>query len=246
VYRRTVDGQVLDFGTSGLLRFSNLVMYDRQTESWWQEFGGEPIVGHYLGKKLEMLPLRIMSWKDFKSSFPGGKVLSKNTGHARPYGQNPYVAYDSFSSPFLYDGPEDRRVPMLERVVGIKIGEQSVAVPYSVIEQKGLVQLKIAGDSLLIVHRKGLASSLDDYDVAGGRDIGAVDTFSAAVDGRALTFRLQEEALVDRETGTAWTKQGLGIRGPLEGKQLRLATHSSAFWFAWSAFAPGTTIYRGD
>ena len=81
MYRRTVDGQVLDFGVSGLLRFANLVMYDRQTESWWQEFSGEAIVGDMPGRKLEILPNSIVSWEEFKKAFPDGKVLSKDTGH---------------------------------------------------------------------------------------------------------------------------------------------------------------------
>jgi len=81
-----VVGTVLDFGTSGNLRFSNLIMYDRQTESWWQEFGGEAIVGEMVGKKLEQLFLSIVSWKDFKEAFPTGKVLSKDTENPRPYG----------------------------------------------------------------------------------------------------------------------------------------------------------------
>ena len=80
VYSRVVDGQVLDFGTTGNLRFSNLVMYDRQTESWWQEIGGEAIVGDLAGKKLKLLPQSIVSWADFKSSFPKGKVMSRDTG----------------------------------------------------------------------------------------------------------------------------------------------------------------------
>lgn len=245
MYRRAVDGQVLEFGTSGLLRFSNLVMYDRQTESWWQEFGGDAIVGDFLGKKLEQLPLRIMSWKEFKDAFPRGKVLSRSTGHSRPYGQNPYPSYDSFSRPFLYEGPDDNRLPLLERVVGLKIGDKAIAVPFSLLEQKRLVQLSLGGQDVVILHRSGTASSLDDFTVSGGRDIGAVDVFSAQVDGRALTFRLQGNNLVDQETGSIWNVHGHGVSGPQTGKRLTALPHSSAFWFAWSIFAPGTTLYRG-
>ena len=72
-----MDGELLDFGVSGKLRRLNLIMYDRQTESWWQEFGGEAIVGVYAGVKLEQLPMAMVSWSDFKASFPDGKVLSK-------------------------------------------------------------------------------------------------------------------------------------------------------------------------
>ena len=126
MYRRTVDGKVLNFGTTGLLRFSNLVMYDRQTESWWQEFNGEAVVGDMTGKRLELLPLRIVPWKEFKAAFPQGKVLSRDTGHRRPYGSNPYIFYDT-SNPFMYSGPTDRRLPAMERVVAVDMGKESLA-----------------------------------------------------------------------------------------------------------------------
>ncbi len=100
MYRRTVAGKVLDFGTTGFLRFSNLIMYDRQTESWWQEFGGEAIVGDMVGTKLEQLYLSIVSWGEFKAAFPEGKVLSRETGHNRNYGSNPAAGYDQ-DVPFL-------------------------------------------------------------------------------------------------------------------------------------------------
>ncbi|MGH2403427.1 MAG: DUF3179 domain-containing (seleno)protein, partial [bacterium] len=87
-FDRRLDGRVLDFGTTGMLRFSDLVMYDRQTESWWQQITGEAIVGVLTGKQLKFLPAQIVAWETFARTFPAGKVLSRNTGHVRPYGQN--------------------------------------------------------------------------------------------------------------------------------------------------------------
>src|SRR5258708_2709734 len=98
-------GRVVDFGTTGKVRFSDLVMYDRQTESWWQQVTGEAIVGEMTGKRLVFLPSQIISWETFKLTYPGGKVLNRETGHGRSYGRNPYVGYDNInSSPFLYVG----------------------------------------------------------------------------------------------------------------------------------------------
>jgi hypothetical protein len=91
VFDRRVKEQVLDFGTTGNLRNSDLVMYDRQTESWWQQFGGEALVGELTGFELEQLPARIVAWADFRREHAGGKVLSRDTGFSRSYGQNPYV-----------------------------------------------------------------------------------------------------------------------------------------------------------
>src|SRR5919108_343953 len=94
VFDRRVDGMLLDFGTTGRLRYSDLVMYDRQTESWWQQATGEAIVGKFAGRKLEQVNAPLVSWGTFKRSSPNGLVLSRETGFDRPYGDNPYVRYD--------------------------------------------------------------------------------------------------------------------------------------------------------
>jgi len=241
-----VDGKVLDFGTTGLLRFSNLVMYDRQTESWWQEFNGEAIVGDMTGTRLELLPLSIVSWREFKSTFPQGKVLSRETGHRRPYGSNPYTFYDSSSDPFLYGGPADRRLPALERVVAIDMGIQSLTVPYSVLEKEPIVHYTLAGRDLVVFFKKGTASTLDKPDVADGRDVGAVGVFAPTAEDKKLTFRLMDGRILDDQTGSTWNLLGKAETGPLAGKELRPLVYQAAqFWFSWAVFKPDTLIYRG-
>jgi len=102
VFDRRVNGKLLDFGTTGKLRKSDLVMYDRQTESWWQQFIGTSIVGEYMGTKLNEVPAQIVAYEDFKKAYPSGEILSKKTGHFRPYGRNPYRGYDRIGDqPFL-------------------------------------------------------------------------------------------------------------------------------------------------
>src|SRR5262249_15674884 len=98
-FDRRVRGRTLSFGTTGNLRNSDLVMYDRQTESWWQQFGGEALVGDYAGTTLRQLPARIVAWRDFEHRHPHGLVLTRKTGFSRPYGENPYTGYDDVSSP---------------------------------------------------------------------------------------------------------------------------------------------------
>jgi len=118
--RPTVNGELLTFGTSGNLRISDLVMWDRQTESWWQQFNGKAIVGDLTGTKLEFLPSAIISWADFKSKHPEGQVLSIETGFSRSYGRNPYSGYDNINSyPFAYTGDLNDRLPPMARVLGI-------------------------------------------------------------------------------------------------------------------------------
>jgi hypothetical protein len=106
-----VDGQALRFGTTGNLRRSDLVMWsDDPGETWWQQITGEALVGNLVGRRLTMLPAQIASFADFQAAYPNGQVLSRDTGHPRGYGTNPYVGYDDInSSPFLYSGPKDGR-----------------------------------------------------------------------------------------------------------------------------------------
>ena len=93
-FDRELDGQVLRFGVSGLLRNSDLVMWDRQTESLWQQIGGEAIVGSMVGATLDLLPAPVVTWAQFKANFPDGLVLSQDTEFARRRGDSPYVDYD--------------------------------------------------------------------------------------------------------------------------------------------------------
>jgi hypothetical protein len=127
-FRREVGGDVLDFSVSGLLRNSDLVMYDRQTESWWQQATGEGIAGTHAGTQLEFVSTRILSWGDFAARFPDGTVLTEDTGFFSGYGRNPYISYDSSSRPFLFSGEIDSRLPGLERVVALEAGDEAVAV----------------------------------------------------------------------------------------------------------------------
>jgi hypothetical protein len=176
-FDRRVDGATLDFGTTGNLRSSDLVMYDRQTESWWQQFGGRALVGALTGAKLEQVPARVVAWRDFERAHPEGKVLSRETGHSRRYGENPYTGYDDVDSPpfFPTANSDDKRLPPKERVVFIERGGEAVAVPFSTLQRQKRVEVEIAGRSLEVRWRSGVASSLDSGSVADGRDVGAAE-----------------------------------------------------------------------
>jgi hypothetical protein len=136
LFERTVEeaadageARVLDFGTTGRLRYSNLIMYDRQTESWWQQATGEAIAGALTGRTLRFLPSSMIAWADFKAAYPEGRVLSRDTGYERDYGRNPYPGYDDPDrSPFLYSGPETPdALPQVARVLGIEMEGEAVA-----------------------------------------------------------------------------------------------------------------------
>jgi hypothetical protein len=245
-FERTLDGQVLDFGTTGRLRFSNLIMYDRQTETWWQQATGEAIVGELTGRQLKFIPAAIISWADFKAAHPNGKVLSRETGYRRPYGQNPYAGYDSVNlQPFLYKGPRTPDVlPPMARVITLDLNGEAVAYPYDVLQQVRVVNDTVGGVPVVVFWTPGTASALDSAAIAQGRDVGAANAFSRELDGQLLTFRLDGDRITDEQTGSEWNVLGEAISGELEGRQLTPVVSINHFWFSWAAFRPETRIYR--
>lgn len=245
VFDRRIDGKVYDFGVSGNLRNSDLIMWDRQTESWWQQFTGEAIIGELAGKRLSFLPASIVAWSDFKIVNPQAKVLSRDTGHSRPYGQNPYAGYDRADNPpFLFKGKPDGRLLPKERVVAVTVGNTDVAFPFSLLAKERLVTYALDGRDIVVFFKPGTRSALGSREIASAEDVGAAAVFEAHVGDRTLNFRAQGDVFVDEQTGSRWNIIGQAIEGPLRGKKLAPVVHANHFWFAWAAFKPGTTIYR--
>ena len=246
VFDRRFEGRLLDFGTSGKLYKSDLVMYDRQTHSLWAQMEGRAIVGDLAGAKLSVLPANTLAYGDWREVFPRGKVLSRETGVSRRYGLNPYEGYDERNrSPFLFFGQLDRRLAPKERVVGITLGAGARAYPFSPLTMRKVIADALDGRPLVIFWRPGTLSVLDHSVISSSRDVGATAVFSSLVDGRSLSFGAVEEGFRDRETGSLWTFLGRGVAGPLSGRQLAPVQHVDAFWFAWSAFHPSTSIFGG-
>ena len=183
--RRGHEARVLDFGTTGRLRNSDLVMYDRQTESWWQQFTGVGIIGAYTDTELVRLPSQIVSFEQFKAQFAEGKVLSRNTGYSRPYGNNPYRGYDAIdNNPFLFNGDIDPRLPAMERVLSVKLGENTQLIPLTPLADTPLLNLSIGGTPVAILAASTAASALDAGTIVNSRTIPAAAAFGAQF-GRA-------------------------------------------------------------
>lgn len=247
VFERTVNGLVLDFGTSGNLRNSDLVMWDRQTESWWQQLTGEAIVGRLAGTKLNFLAAPIVSWQDFKTLQPEGLVLSKDTGFDRRYGDNPYVGYDTVDNPpFLFTGELDGRLQPKERVAAITVGGVDAAFPYSILSEKGVVNYPVNGVDVAVFFKFGTTSALGGSSIASADDIGSTAVFNATLNNQKLTFTPTDNGFADAETNSTWNILGQATDGPLAGDQLTKIIHADHFWFAWGAFKPDTLIYEMD
>jgi hypothetical protein len=245
-FDRRLDDKVFDFGTTGRLRFSNLVMYDRQTETWWQQATGEAIAGELVGRQLKFLPAQLISWEDFKATYPEGKVLSRDTGFGRNYGQNPYGGYDNINrSPFLYRGPEtpEKLLPMA-RVITVELNDEAVAYPYDVLQEMPAVNDTIGGEPIVVFWSPGTNSALDTSAIASGRDVGTANTFSRELEGQILTFRAEGDKITDEQTGSEWNILGQAVNGELAGRQLEPVVNVNHFWFSWAAFKPETRVYQ--
>ncbi len=234
-FDRRVGARTLTFGTSGLLRNSDLVMWDRQTESLWQQASGDAIIGELAGEQLTFLSVSIVSWRDAAQQFPNAQVLSRATGADRDYGRNPYNGYDTSEQPFLYTGPRDERLPAMERVVGLRQGNEAVAYPFALLAQQQVVEDRVGGAPVVVFHQPGTTSALDRDSIAESRDVGSAAVFSPILEDRQLHFTVSAAAIIDSETGSRWSVTGRAVAGPLEGKKLTPVIHANHFWFAFAA-----------
>jgi hypothetical protein len=244
-FKRTVNGQILDFGTTGRLRYSNLIMYDRQTETWWQQATGDAIAGELTGTQLEFFPAAMISWQDFKALHPDGSVLSRETGYARDYGRNPYAGYDNVNqSPFLFDGNTPGQMPPMARVLTVDLNGEAVAYPYDTLSERNVINDTVGGDEIAVFWAKGTASALDNRNIPEGRDVGAAVSYSRQVAGQTLTFSFKDGKILDDQTNSEWNLLGQAISGELKETQLTPVVSINHFWFSWAAFRPGTRIFE--
>lgn len=187
VFDRGIDGAnggaPLEFGVSGLLRNSDMVMYDRATESWWQQFTGEAIVGAMAGVSLRMIPSRVMGFGAFRDSHPDALVLVPNDPDLRPYGHNPYVGYDSRGAPYpLYQGDLPTALNPMLRVVVVRDRDAVRAVTLGHVRAQGAVLM----DGIRLAWRPGVNSALDQAMISHGADVGGL-TVTRDSSGEALS-----------------------------------------------------------
>jgi hypothetical protein len=248
VFDRDVpDVGLLRFGTTGNLRHSDLVMWDDRTESWWQQLTAEAVVGELTGKRLEVLPSQTLSWADFKARHPDGDVLSRDTGHSRDYGRNPYEGYDDpDSQPFLLEQETDRRLPPKERVVALREQDGAVVVPFSRLARDPVMEIERDGSPVVVLYKRGVVSPLDNEAIARSRDVGTAGTFDPRLDGRTLEFDPAGNGRFrDRQTGSTWDVTGRAVAGPLADSRLQPVVSDQQFWFALAAFLPDARIVGG-
>ncbi len=246
-FDRRIEGidRPLRFGTTGNLRESDLVMWsDDPGETWWQQITGDAIVGALTGTRLRPLPAQIVSFADFSAAYQDGRVLNRVTGFTRPYGSNPYAGYDDVNgSPFLFSGSIDGRLAPMERVVAVELNGEIVAYPFRELLKARVANDAVGGTPIVVFHRGGTVSALDNTAIPASRDIGATGVFERSLDGRTLTFRAAGGGFEDAETGSTWDITGRATAGPLAGRRLAPVVHDNRFWFVAAVVRPNLRLW---
>lgn len=236
--RSAIEGAEL--GVSGLLFQNNLMMYDRRTEeSFWPQMLRGARCGAATGTELTMVPVVEMTWQGWTDLHPDTKVPAHDPGSGQNFAAYGYP-YGNYEEPdnsgLLFSLPSiDPRRPPKERVLGIPprgtVG--GIAFPFGELNALGSVgaaQGALGGRSV-VVFWDGLRQ-------------GAL-AFYPNAENQELSFETSNETIVDLETGSTWTIEGLAVEGPLVGTQLKpVAEAHTAFWFAWAAFHPATQLWE--
>ena len=234
---QTDNNDLLTFGVSGRLRYSNMIMFDDQHESWWQQATGQAIVGVDVGTSLQIEPLITLSWGEAKSAFPSAQVVSRNTGFTRPYGRNPYVGYDTQSHPFLYRGPQlDATQNPFERVLIVRHNGNERPYLYSQLREQIVTADTVDDTDIVILWDDKTASPLDEGSAHSGRTVGSATPYLPIVDGNVLTFTHRNGVIVDTETRSVWSPAGIAVSGSLRGSKLAPLANIQHFWFSHTIF----------
>ncbi|MEX0764161.1 MAG: DUF3179 domain-containing protein [Nitrosopumilaceae archaeon] len=229
VFDRKINGIETEFGTSGKLYNSNLVMYDRNTDSQWSQALGKAITGELAGYELKRIPFDVVKWSDWKSLYPDSLVLTTDTGQIRPYGSDPYGDYYTDSRIiFPVENMDDRMHPK-EIILGFDDNNTYKAYKLKEIESRKIVNDKINNKEIL------LASLFPNMARA----------FDRTLEDQVLEFEFSNGIITDKQTDSEWNIDGLAVSGPLQGMQLSRITFNPGFWFEWVAFHPQTEIYQG-
>ncbi len=249
VLNRRVDGKTLTFGTSGLLRNSGLVMFDRQTESLWQQFTGTAIAGQYVTKQLSLdYPTQLIAFSQFAQRHPKGRVLSRDTGFNRKYGLNPFQGYDSIdNNPLLFQDETDPRLPAMERVLNVRINESLKLYPFTSVKSSGVINDVVDGRPVVVMSGLAYASPLDQTDIHNSTSVPTASGFDRTINNNTvLKFTSINGKIIDTETRSQWNAFGEAIAGELKGVNLKRVDVGVNFAFASLAFMPDAAIYRNQ
>jgi len=238
VFDRRVNGEPHTFGVASFLRHNDMVMYDRQTDTLWQQLTGEAIVGTLTGRQLSPLPSRVIPFAAFAASHPKGKVLNRLTGHFPPYGRSTYTGYEFGDGRVAGDAKPTRRGGRLERVLVITVEGRRRAYVFDYLRRMRVVEDGLRGVRYAVFYEPEMLTPLDAPRIPEARPVGTAAAYVAEANGKGLRFRRRDGKIVDRETGSTWNILGVAEDGPLKGTRLTPAPQAIYFEFAYRTFFP--------
>ncbi len=235
-WERTINGTVTTFGVSGLLYNTNLIPYDRLTESNWSQMRMECINGDLIGIQVETFNVVETTWETWRELYPQTKVVSTETGHDRNYQRYPYADYRSDNDFILFAyRPKDDRLERKERVHGIIVGDKVKIYRFEHFKN----EIDLVEDSFKDIPVVVIGSTPHHFIVSFERRLS---------DGTELTFsvlstEINGEGVLSDNEGNVWNIFGEAISGPRTGQQLTPTKSLMGFWFTWGSFYPGIEIY---
>lgn len=232
MYSREINGEEYTFGVSGKLIRNVLVMYDRQTESYWSQLLGEAVDGELVGTKLEFVPSWMMRWEQWKELHPDTVALDKQGRRGARDSYDSY--YASSQTGVIPETLQDDRLYVKEFVNGVELDDVVVAYPFSTLNEQPVVNDTVGDEAVLVLFDQETAVSV---------------AFSRVVEGQTLTFSATDQRLLiqDNETGTTWDAfSGAALEGALAGSQLTRLKGTTSFWFGWKDIHPDTLVFGID
>ena len=236
VYSRDLEGEVLLFGNTSALYESDMVMYDHQTGSYWFQVIGEAIVGPLTGKRLELLPSMTTTWGEWKRQHPETVVLSRNIeglGDPRQYERDPFVGYAEginrgrFYFPVSKEKLDGRLRPG-DKVFAVQVGESHKAYPLAT-DSDWVLNDEVGGESVVVIGRAERPAAV---------------AYLRTINGRELSFRLNDGSVEDAETNSEWDDSGKAVSGPMAGAQLMAVPSRTSFWFSLVGALPSIELYQ--
>jgi hypothetical protein len=228
-----IMGSVTTFGVSGLLYNSNIIPYDRSTDSNWSQMLLKAISGSLKGTPAETFNLVETYWGTWKSMFPETRVLSDQTGHTRNYTRYPYGNYKTSNSLIFPVNNEDNRLHKKDRVLGVLVEGMAKAYP---IEKFGM--------STTVIHDSFMN---EDLVIAGNKEKNFLVAFKRdRGDGDSRQFTAVQNSLpviIKDSEGTLYDVFGQAVDGPGKGNHLPSVTQFMGYWFAWAAFYPDIELF---
>ncbi len=231
-WNRMVDGSETSFGVSGLLYNTNLIPFDRNTNSNWSQMLLSSVNGQLMGTEIGYVPLVETRWDTWKQMYPETLVISRNTGHRRSYGSYPYGDYRTNDNNLLFPiSNDDGRLDRKERVHGIIVNGKAKVYRFDQFDQLTVITDRFNGRDLI---------------VAGDKDRNFIVSFYVPQAASNTTFQFEavdegEVILVDNE-GNRWNIFGQAVSGPRQGEQLINTVSCMGYWFAWGTFYPDPEI----